>query len=850
MNALNPTQVNELLRRSRAGATAFLIGAGGCGMSGLGHLLLDLGFVVAGSDLVVNEEIRQLRARGAQIHDGHAAEHIDKAQPFLVIYTSAVRRDNVELQAAERRQIPIVRRAVLLAALLQRRCGVGVAGMHGKTTTASLLAFALQRLGADPSYAIGALVPQLSRHARFVECGAKALAPSSTPNPVSGLCIFSEEGPGGGAGADTPHSQDLFVIEADESDGSLREFHPEHAIVLNLDAEHLDYYESLDAICREFHQFVSQTRRHVIFCADDIRLTELLSKRPGAVSYGFNPLAAYRIELESSGGRGQGSEVRGQRSEVRGQGSGERPLASAATDHGPRTTDHLSRFTIWHKGARLGEFSTHLLGEMNISNASAVIAFLHQTGYAPGDIARAIECFRGATRRQEALFVDDHYRVFDDYGHHPEEIRATLRAFKALRPRRLLVAFQPHRFTRTRHLLTEFATAFNQADRLWLMDVYAASEPQIPGVNGRMLAETISKQGPPVAFVPERHELRAAIRAAMQPGDLVLFLGAGADITVVAHDLAAQLQHEKPSIQEKDFSDLAARLSSESLLRSGEPLKRRTTLRVGGNADLYVEPASEADLAEVLKFCAKRELPFTMLGRGSNLLIRDHGIRGIVICLAQPNFSRVEVDGERIHCGAGAKLKAVAVQARRHELAGLEFLEGIPGSVGGAMRMNAGAMGSWMFEAVERIRFMDYAGEIHERAASEVTVEYRGCPLFKNHIAIGAVLKGQRTSPEIIRQRMDAFSRKRWDSQPNQSSAGCIFKNPPTIPAGRLIDELGLKGTRVGGAMVSDVHANFIVNDGSATAQDVLSLIEVIKQRAQSARGIVLETEVEILGED
>ena len=264
-----------------------------------------------------------------------------------------------------------------------------------------------------------------------------------------------------------------------------------------------------------------------------------------------------------------------------------------------------------------------------------------------------------------------------------------------------------------------------------------------------------------------------------------------------------------------------------------EPLKRRTTLRVGGKADIYVEPASEADLAEALRFCAEHGQPFTMLGRGSNLLIRDQGIRGVVICLAHPNFSRIEVDGEKIHCGAGAKLKAVAVEARRHELAGLEFLEGIPGSVGGAMRMNAGAMGSWMFEVVESIRFMDYSGGVHERAASEVTVEYRGCPLFKNHIALGAVLKGQRASPETIRQRMDTFSQKRWESQPNQSSAGCIFKNPPTIPAGKLIDELGLKGTRVGGAMVSDVHANFIVNDGTATAQDVLNLIEVIKQRAQ-----------------
>jgi UDP-N-acetylenolpyruvoylglucosamine reductase len=335
----------------------------------------------------------------------------------------------------------------------------------------------------------------------------------------------------------------------------------------------------------------------------------------------------------------------------------------------------------------------------------------------------------------------------------------------------------------------------------------------------------------------------------MQPGDLVLFLGAGADITLVAHALAEQLRNEQPAVNELFYADLAARLTSQTMLRRDEPLQKRTTLRVGGKADVYVEPASEPELSDIVKLCRERGVPFTMLGRGSNLLIRDGGIRGVVICLAHPAFSRVEVDGERMTCGAGARLKAVAVEARRQGLAGLEFLEGIPGSVGGAMRMNAGAMGSWMFEAIERIRFMDYEGQVQERVASEVAVEYRGCPLFKDHIALGAVFKAHRAEPEVVRQRMNSFSAKRWETQPNQPSAGCIFKNPTTVPAGKLIDELGLKGTRVGGAMVSDVHANFIVNDGTATARDVLNLIEIIRQRAKSTRGIELETEVEILGE-
>ena len=203
-----------------------------------------------------------------------------------------------------------------------------------------------------------------------------------------------------------------------------------------------------------------------------------------------------------------------------------------------------------------------------------------------------------------------------------------------------------------------------------------------------------------------------------------------------------------------------------------------------------------------------------------------------------------------IRCGAGAKLKNVSVEAKRNNLSGVEFMEGIPGSVGGALRMNAGAMGAATFDAVESLRFMDHAGEIHERSAGEVPVEYRACPLLKTHIALSAVFKCTPLPRAEIEQRMKAYSEKRWESQPAAPSAGCIFKNPDIIPAGKLVDELGLKGTRVGGAMVSAEHGNFIVNDGKATACDVLGLIATIKARVKEARGIELHTEVEIIGEE
>ena len=295
---------------------------------------------------------------------------------------------------------------------------------------------------------------------------------------------------------------------------------------------------------------------------------------------------------------------------------------------------------------------------------------------------------------------------------------------------------------------------------------------------------------------------------------------------------------------------LAEHVSFATVIRRDEPLAKHTTLRVGGPADVYVEPALEADLAAVVKCCGARGMPIIVIGRGSNLLVRDGGFRGVVICLSHAGLSKIEFDGERLHCGAGAKLKNVAIEARRHGLSGLEFIEGIPGSVGGALRMNAGAMGSQTFDVVESVRLMDFDGNIREFTPEGMVVKYRGCDTLKNQIALGVVLKGRADSPESIAQRMSAFNQKRWTSQPAAPSAGCAFKNPPSIPAGRLIDELGLKGARVGGAVVSQEHGNFIINDGHATARDVLDLIALLQTKVKIARGIELHTEVEIVGEE
>jgi UDP-N-acetylenolpyruvoylglucosamine reductase len=251
----------------------------------------------------------------------------------------------------------------------------------------------------------------------------------------------------------------------------------------------------------------------------------------------------------------------------------------------------------------------------------------------------------------------------------------------------------------------------------------------------------------------------------------------------------------------------------------------------------------------LIRYCRRENLPLFVIGRGSNLLVRDGGIRGVVVHPCGGEFDRVDVAGNEITAGVGAKLKQVAYAGKAAELGGLEWMEGIPGAVGGALRMNAGAMGAQTFEHIVRIRYLDGEGNAHTKTPAELEVKYRHVPSLDHNYAVSAVFSGTASAPEEIARRLDESQEKRRTTQPSAKSAGCIFKNPASVPAGKLVDELGLKNSRVGPARVSEVHGNFIINEGGATAAEVLELIERIKDVARTQRGVELETEVQIVGE-
>lgn len=764
----------EIANRQNRSSRIHLIGVAGSGMSGIAALLLELGYQVSGSDKATTSETERLQERGLEFHCPHTAQSVEGAS--LIVYSSAIKPGNVAYDAAVALGIPMFRRAEALAAIMRLKKGIIVGGMHGKTTTSSMCAYVLRAGELHPSHYVGAEIPLLGTNAHW-----------------------DEEG-------------DYFVAEGDESDGTIALFHSEHVILLNVEEEHLDHYESLEHIKKTFTQVLDQTKGNVYYCGSDVGALDVCGKRDRAVSYGWEETLDYAAVNVS-------------------------PLGQS------------TEFTVLKKGAEIGRMILNIPGRHNVLNALAVTALATDLGVPFDRIAWALGTFRGAKRRFEVKLKTPHFTVVDDYGHHPTEIAATLATAKNYAKEqgrsRVVCVFQPHRFTRTQLLRKEFGRAFSDADAVFVMDVYPASEPPIPGITGQTIVDEVRSfegEGKKLVFHPRRETLHQAVGNFLREGDLLITLGAGN-----VHEIGTRLAEDLQAIE--GLKSALDEVSSPWKLY--EPMSRHTTILIGGPAQYWIEPRTVAGFGRVIKHCREQGLPIRVVGRGSNLLVRDGGIRGVVIHPSKGEFDEVHHEGDTLVCGAGARLKKVAHAARTAQLGGFEWMEGIPGNVGGSIRMNAGAMGVETFDQIVSIQYLDSAGELVEKTKDEIQHGYRNVPQFTTNFAVRAVLKGvPNTSFEKIDALLDASKAKRKSSQPLAASAGCIFKNPSVVPAGKLVQELGYKDRSVGSAKVSVVHGNFIVNEGGATAKDVLELIDQIKKEARDERGIVMETEVQIIGQD
>jgi UDP-N-acetylmuramate--alanine ligase len=452
------------------------VGIGGIGMSGIAEVLLNLGYKVSGSDLRSSAVTQRLAGLGAAIFEGHRAENIAGAE--VVVTSSAIAAENPEVVEAHRLHLPVIQRAEMLAELMRLKYGIAIAGMHGKTTTTSMVAAVLAGGGLDPTVVVGGRVDAMGSNARLGKSR-------------------------------------YLVAEADESDRSFLKLSPILSVVTNIDREHMDCYRNMRDVKKTFLEFMNQVPFYgmVVVCNDDPLLRRLLPEvQRRIVTYGTKRGSDFRIKLETSGGNpGVPYSSRQERAE------------NGAPDPQP-----LSRFRVSYRKKDLGEFTLHVPGVHNILNATAAIAVGVGLDVGVEAIRAALDQFRGVDRRFHLRGRAAGVSVIDDYGHHPTEIKATLAAARSCGFGKVHVVFQPHRYTRTRDLMEEFTTAFGDADSLFVLDIYAASEKPIEGISGERLARTICEKGGLSAeYVSSFADAVSSAAAAAENGDMILTLGAG-----------------------------------------------------------------------------------------------------------------------------------------------------------------------------------------------------------------------------------------------------------------------------------------------------------------------------------
>ncbi|MBV9080809.1 MAG: UDP-N-acetylmuramate dehydrogenase, partial [Elusimicrobia bacterium] len=448
----------------------------------------------------------------------------------------------------------------------------------------------------------------------------------------------------------------------------------------------------------------------------------------------------------------------------------------------------------------------------------------------------ALGYFAGVGRRIELKGEADGVTVVDDYGHHPTEIAATIAGVRGRWPgKRLVVLFQPHRYSRTKLVGPRFGAALKKADKVVLMPIYAAGEKPIKGVTSAVVAKGIPKNKLAHWGWDDGFD---ALRAELKSGDVLLTLGAGdvvkAGETIIkeANSLAHRLAKEVPS--------LAGRIKSE------EPLSRHCTWAIGGPAEAFVEIKTLVELRAVQAWCRQNNVPVFILGWGSNVLLPDEGLRGVVVRL-RGDFEKIDIEGNRVTVGAGVHLPKLAKHCVDKGLAGVEALAGVPGTVGGALMTNAGTPRGVIGDVLVSADVLEENGSLTTVPRAEMEIAYRHTSLIGKRI-VSAVL-------ELKPADADAKSRLAWElesrakTQPlGTKNVGSVFRNPPNDHAARLIEAAGLKGRVHGKLRISPKHANFIENTGGGTAKEALELMRLAQTAVKEKFNVDLVPEVMVVG--
>lgn len=750
------------------GVRVHIVGVAGAGMSALAVYLKGFGCEVSGCDATDTSVLAQLRERGIAVTSSHDAHHVARAD--AVLWSPAVVSTHVELEEARRRGVTMMTRAEVLGELSAYARFIGVTGTHGKTTATSMLVHIMRAAGRDDSRLVGAAVR--------------------------------------GVGFSGYHGVDDVIVEVDESYGAFSQLTPQALALLNVEADHLDHYGSLENLETAFVQVLERCTGPVVVWSDDAGAHRVASRlaRPW-ISVGTREDAQWVL------------------GEVWLTRYGSRALLS-----GPREVS----------------IELSVTGRHNVVNAAVAAVLALSLGVTVDAVTAGLARFRGAPRRFELVARWRGVDVVDDYAHLPGEIVATVAAARAAGYERIVALFQPHRVTRTLNVGGDFAPAFDGLDAVIVTDIYTAGEANPDGVTGDVVAEFVRQRGrTAVHYAATLAESAATLSRIASDADLVLLLGAGNVNEVLDHLGSDETSDGAPRGELRRYF-----LGTGPHIEYDAALGARTTYRVGGTVAALVTLENDDDLEEFAERVATAARPVVVIGNGSNLLVAD-GWHDLVAVHLEGEYREVTISdddqGVLVVVGAALDLPVVARRLASEGVVGFEWAVGVPGTFGGAVAMNAGGHGSEMRASVQRVQVCS-GGHLRWRDAREMDFTYRSSALAPGDIVTRVALRLRRGDAAAARDQIGEIVRWRREHQPGGANAGSVFRNPEEDSAGRLIEAAGLKGHRHGTASVSPKHANFIIADAGGSANDVMALMREVRQRVGETTGVWLETEHRLVG--
>lgn len=777
-----------------------IIGIGGSGVSSLAYWFLENGRFVSGSDREENDNTKDLLKLGVNLAIGHAPDSITHDLD-LVVFSPAIPKNDPEMVRAVELKLPTLSHFEAVGLVAREFRVVAVTGTNGKSTTTAMLATIAEQAGVDPSVILGSKLNSWGRNCRV---GKK----------------------------------EYFVVEADDYKRKFLSLSPELAVVTNVESDHLDYYKDIQDIKSAFSEFLSQVKEggSIILNSDDLNSQEIFSdqiKNVQVFTYGK-------------------------------KGGHVRYLQESESEK-----DGFTEFKIELTDGQKRVVKIPVPGEHNIYNALAAYSAALVLGIEPGRIEEALASYMGIERRFQLMGRCGRSAVYSDYGHHPSAIVHTVRGARKFFPgKKILLVFQPHQHNRTKKLFNDFVEALITAepDALIVAEIYdvaGRTSKEDSQISSRSMVERVCEELPFVEYSEDLIQTEQLIRNKAHQYDVILIMGAG-DIHKVAQKLVA------PNADRF----LQAALNEGLKVKTNYPLRELTTWKVGGNARYLVFADSVDELVRSFELAHENGIEYKVMGGGSNVLISDDGFDGLVVV---NKTNDINYGQDTVSAESGVAMGRLAADTLKNGFSGLEWAVGLPGTVGGAVFGNSNCWGGSTGASLISCVLWSPGGEEKEVAANHMGFDYDYSNIQKTgQIVLKATFKLHKVADEgereKLKEKITSLAKERSQKQPlGAKVAGSVFKalkqtpdvvlkldeRLPTwreglrdgfISPGFLIDKgLGLKGYKSGQVQISDLHANFFVNLGEATAEEVSKLIDFVKEQCKNKFGIELEEEIKYI---